>query len=129
MQLNVLLSSWHSGPLPPAHVLEGYNRVVPDGAERVFRMAEKSLDHQVTIESKLADGSILLAKRAQVWAGVIAILGFLLAGYLAHEGTSGWAFAVAALDVSAIVGYFLGARYITSRPPPQPPPGSGDEAQ
>lgn len=39
-----------SGPLPPPLVLKQYDELVPGSAERVIQMAEKSLDHQMSVQ-------------------------------------------------------------------------------
>src|SRR5882757_310595 len=44
--------SWR-GPLPPPDILKGYNDAVPDGAERILRMAEKQSQHRMDMEKKV----------------------------------------------------------------------------
>ncbi len=44
--------SWE-GPLPPPAALKGYNDVVPDGAERLFRMAEKEQEARINKDKSL----------------------------------------------------------------------------
>src|SRR5215210_3890272 len=53
-----------SGPIPPPAVLERLDRVVPGGAERVLRMAEKEQAHRIAYER---EG--LAASKADAWRG------------------------------------------------------------
>jgi uncharacterized membrane protein len=39
----LMAQSW-KGPLPPPEVLKGYNEAIPDGAERILKMAENQLE-------------------------------------------------------------------------------------
>ena len=50
LSLTVTSVSIRSGPLPPAEEMEAYNRLIPDGGNRVLTMAEKQLDHRIEIE-------------------------------------------------------------------------------
>ena len=52
-----------SGPLPPPGVLEGYERVLPGSAERIFTMAEKQLEHRLHLEKVVVEGG---SKRADM---------------------------------------------------------------
>jgi len=75
-----------SGPLPPPGVLEGYERVLPGSAERIFTMAEKQFEHRLHLEKVVIEGG---AKRANmgIYAAVIVEGMFLATScYLAHLG-------------------------------------------
>ena len=66
------------GPLPPPEMLERYNHIVPNGAERILTMAESQLHHRQSLESSVVNGNVIAQKRGQVFAfvlGVIAIVG------------------------------------------------------
>jgi uncharacterized membrane protein len=39
-----------SGPVPPPEILEKYNRIVPNAAERILSMAEKQGEHRQFLE-------------------------------------------------------------------------------
>lgn len=43
-------AEFHSGPLPHPKILKEYNDLVPDAAERILQMAEKSQAHDYEIE-------------------------------------------------------------------------------
>jgi uncharacterized membrane protein len=39
-----------SGPIPPPDLLERYNQIIPEGADRILKMAEKQSAHRQKIE-------------------------------------------------------------------------------
>lgn len=41
----------HSGPLPDPESLVDYDKVIPNGADRLMKMAEKQQDHRISIEN------------------------------------------------------------------------------
>lgn len=43
----------HSGPLPDAETLIKYDSVIPEGADRIMKMAENQQNHRISIESGL----------------------------------------------------------------------------
>ena len=47
-----------SGPLPPPQILEKYNQVVPDAAERIIAMAESQSKHRQSLEVTVIDSDI-----------------------------------------------------------------------
>ncbi len=51
--MSVSLQRTHSGPLPDSHTLEEYNRIIPNGAERIMIVFEKQSDHRMELEKKL----------------------------------------------------------------------------
>ncbi len=103
----------HSGPLPAPEDIEHYNRIIPDGADRIMKMAEKSLD----ISDRGQDANInfqkedfAIQKRGQI-LGFLSILIFSgLAGYLAYLGNPGSAAALMGTGLVAIVGAFVYGR-------------------
>jgi uncharacterized membrane protein len=76
----------YSGPLPPPNVLEGFEKILPGAAERIFVMAEKQLEHRMSLEKTVIEGG---SKRADkgIYAAVIIEAMFLATScYLAHLG-------------------------------------------
>ncbi len=68
----VSVQTAYSGPIPPAQELGNYNAIVPGAAERILRMAEKNLQHQIDIEAL----DLNSARRGQIFAFLIAVLAF-----------------------------------------------------
>ena len=83
-----------SGPLPPPAILEGYNRLVPKGAERLFAWAEEEGRHQRELQetaqaAQIEDLREVRKERrrgqrfgfAIALAGIAAGVGLALAGH------------------------------------------------
>jgi len=86
LSLTVTSVSIRSGPLPPAEEMEAYNRLIPDGGNRVLTMAEKQLDHRIEIEKIAVNSQQTQGKRGQIFALIIAVLALLVAGYVTVTG-------------------------------------------
>jgi len=65
----------HIGPLPDPDTLKEYNEILPDAAERIFRMAEKSQEHYHTREKYIIENEIKKTNKGQNFALIISILG------------------------------------------------------
>jgi uncharacterized membrane protein len=72
-------ASEYAGPIPPPAMLREFNEIVPNGAERIFKMAESQAQHRQSLESHVITSD---ARRA--WGGLIAA--FILTGLLISVG-------------------------------------------
>jgi len=61
------MQQWQ-GPLPPPGALEQFDRVVPDGAARIFAMVEQEQAHRIQHETEQLRASVGDFKRGQ-WMG------------------------------------------------------------
>lgn len=84
--LNVTRSTSFRGPLPPPEHLEGYNRVVEGGAERIFRMAERQSEHRVGLEDHSVKEGLKQSGRGQWFGFVLALVLIASAVFLAVNG-------------------------------------------
>lgn len=64
----------HIGPLPAPESLELYNKTIPDGAERIMRMAENQSNHRIKIEENVINGQIKQSGRGQIFGLIIAFI-------------------------------------------------------
>ena len=80
-ETQVVSASWQ-GPIPPPAIVEGYDRIIQNGAERIMRMAEKAQD------ADIAMGSAYVAenKRGQYLGASASIVALLIAGALGAYG-------------------------------------------
>ena len=95
-----------TGPLPPPQILEQYNAAMPDGAERVFKMAEAERDHRHKRDMILIDER----KRQGKWGQVIAsvtVLAILIVAYLIN---SPWSMIGSVFGIVTIVCVLLKKR-------------------
>ena len=100
-----------SGPLPSPKILKEYNVILPDAAERIFKMAEKAQEHYETTEQKLVDFEIKKVSKGQILAFIIAITGMVGAVICAFLGqvTIGSIIGGATL-ISVVPHFFPGKR-------------------
>jgi uncharacterized membrane protein len=66
-----------SGPLPDPNILKEYNEILPDAAERIFKMAEKSQTHSHNMDEKLVDLEVKKVQKGQIFAFIIAMTGLI----------------------------------------------------
>ena len=84
-KLTIGIHSQFSGPIPPPQILEKYNKIVPNAANRILKMAEKQSAHRQYLEKELIEASIK-NERLGLWfgffIGLIAILSGVFCVYL-----------------------------------------------
>lgn len=56
---NISASIQFTGPIPPPIILEQYNRILPDAANRILAMAEREQEHRHKMQEKLIDSQVL----------------------------------------------------------------------
>lgn len=54
----VATATSYSGPIPPPDVLERFNQIIPKGAHRILKMAEKQQAHRHALETKVISSDI-----------------------------------------------------------------------
>jgi uncharacterized membrane protein len=88
----LIKSSSFEGPIPPPALLNGYNDVVKDGAERIFAMAEKQSNHRIQIEDQVIKEELKQSRLGQLFGFILGLVGMALATILAlfgHETVAG----------------------------------------
>lgn len=80
--VSLLHQEFHSGPLPSPDTLKKYNDILPDAADRIFKMAEKSQVHRENIDQQQMDivkarveSEINKINKGQNFALIIALIG------------------------------------------------------
>lgn len=96
-----------SGPIPSPQILQQYNNIIPDAAERILRMAEKQSDHRISIESKIVNSNILKSYLGIILATVIVPYGLYIAKEIAIKGNPATAALIAALDIGGLIAIAL----------------------
>lgn len=77
-----------SGPLPHPSLLEHYNRVIPNAAERILRMAEQEGEHRHLIEKTLVHAQAAQLKLGSIFAfilGMTTVVGGLVLLFLGKD--------------------------------------------
>jgi uncharacterized membrane protein len=101
-RVSMVSASLHMGPLPPADVLEKYDRIVPGSAERIIGWVETESQHRRAreIEAQAQYGSFMATQLSQAKLGLI--LGFILA--LAAMGAAVVALVTGHETAAAVIG-------------------------
>lgn len=97
---------YFSGPIPPPNLLERYNEVVSNGAERILAMAEKQSAHRESLETKVVDANLKSQRRGQTQAFIVALAVILGGIYIMAKGYSGWGFAAIITSLASLVAIF-----------------------
>lgn len=97
----------HSGPLPDTETLEGYARIIPNGAERVMAMAEREQEFRHTYTKDVARRQLNQISKGQIFAFILAILGIGGGIFLAHEGKETAGLSTIMGSLAVLVGAFI----------------------
>lgn len=110
----------HQGPLPPAHAMADYERVLPGAAERIMLMAEREQAHRHSVQEEqlsqsksLATGYLKQDSRGKWMGFTIAMLVLILACVMAVLGHEGLAVVLAGLDLVGLAAVFVVGRVLS----------------
>lgn len=107
--------SMFEGPLPPPSLLEGYERILPGSAERIFLLTEKEQTHRHLTDNEILKGNIGRDKRGQ-WMGFsITIFILIIAAYFAAQGNTLFAGTLIGIDLLGLVAVFVLGRRLTDK--------------
>lgn len=96
-----------SGPIPPPEELAAYDKIIPNGADRILAMAERQSAHRIEIERSIVISQQSLASRGQIFGLVIAMFVVSLATYAAIAGQPLFGGALAGTTVVSLVSAFI----------------------
>lgn len=99
------------GPIPPPGILAGYNNVIPNGADRVIKMAEKEQAHRHNIETTIVSKESFEKRVGLVFAFILALSVLGVSSYLLiFTEKSGYGLTVFIIELGGLVWAFLGAK-------------------
>ncbi|HEV2105647.1 MAG TPA: DUF2335 domain-containing protein [Candidatus Eisenbacteria bacterium] len=104
-----------SGPLPPPAALQRYDAIIPDGAERIMRMAELQAAHRRALEERVTGGNVAAQARGQHYALVVVLAGMIGGFTLIAFGRQSAGLAAAFVPLAAVAAVFLHARRAQGR--------------
>ena len=104
-------SSSFSGPLPHPNVLEKYNEIIPNGAERIMAMAEKQSAHREYLETRVIDGNVANQTRGSYFAFILSLVAIVGGFVLIEQGKDAEGLAAIITSVAALVGVFFYSKY------------------
>jgi uncharacterized membrane protein len=103
--------SW-AGPLPPPAILEGFNQVTENGAERIFQQWELETAHRRKMEERDFRWSVAEGFFGKTLAFIFVVLALGLAAYAVFMGANWLAAFLAAGTIASVVAAFIA----TNRP-------------
>lgn len=104
----------HSGPLPDAETLIKYNSVIPNGADRIMKMAENQQEHRMIIEKKIIFEQSSQSKLGQWFGLIIGMVGIGCGTFLAYSGETTVGGIIAGGTVVSLVSVFVIGKKIQS---------------
>lgn len=85
---SIIAQSFHEGPLPDPDTFKRYNEGVSDAAERILKMTETTLEHEIKKESRILDNEYKKVRIGQSFAFfsfIIGVLGAVICALTGHE--------------------------------------------
>ncbi|WP_257657658.1 DUF2335 domain-containing protein [Parapedobacter lycopersici] len=97
----------HSGPLPDAETLREYSEIIPDGAERIMRMAEKEQTFRHDHHREIVRRGLNQSSTGQILGFILCVL--LITGgiYLAINGNDLLGFAAIIVPAATLASAFI----------------------
>jgi uncharacterized membrane protein len=99
-----------TGPLPVPSELAAYNSIIPDGADRIMKMAEVQSNHRIEIENIVVKSQQNQALRGQIFGLIIGLTGLSLATYAAVVGQPWFGGTIGSATLVSLVSAFLVAK-------------------
>lgn len=108
-------TSIYSGPIPSPEMLDAYNSVMPNGADRIMKMAEAQAEHRMELEKVTVTSQNKQGERGQIFA-LISVLALVAAGIWAIScGQTGIAITIFGTTVLGMGGVFAYGKYAMRR--------------
>lgn len=98
------------GPIPPPDLLRQYNEIIPDGANRIVRMAENQSGHRIELETTVIKGDNKRANWGLITGFTIGVLIIVLSFILIREGHDTAGTILGSIDLVGLVGVFVFGR-------------------
>jgi len=97
----------YRGVIPSPDDLRKYNEIIPNGADRLTKMAEEQSAHRQNMESKVIRWQIFQSISGQWMAFIIAIFAYTLTYLLANSGNTEVACILASTTIVGLVSVFI----------------------
>jgi len=101
-------TSVYSGPIPSPGMLDEFNKVMPNGADRVMRMAEEQSQHRMRLETATVTSQNKQGERGQYFA-IASVMALIFAGvavcYLGCPVVGGTIFGTTVVGIGGVFIY------------------------
>lgn len=105
----------YQAPLPPPHMLEQYERVLPGVSERLVTQMESQTAHRQGLENRTINANIRNEKRGQLYAFILSALAILGAFYLIAAGKDRYGIYIFITTFASLVTIFVVGKVQQSR--------------
>jgi uncharacterized membrane protein len=99
--------SHFSGPLPPPEIIKEYDKIVKNGAERIFQMAEKEQSHAIHLENYITKKRLAQIDRGSFFSFTLGLAGIISSAYLATLGHDWLAGIIATTTIGSLACAFI----------------------
>jgi len=97
----------HQGPIPCPDDLAEYNKIIPNGADRIMQMAEKQQHHRMELENIVVKCQQKQSLRGQTFGLILGITGLLTAAFLGFTGHETIGSIIGGSTVISLVSVFV----------------------
>ncbi len=97
----------HSGPLPSAEELKKYDKIIPNGADRIMKMAELQQGHRIEMEKTVITSQMKQSGKGQNFGLFIGLAGLLVTFGLAYIGSETVASIVGGATIISLTSVFV----------------------
>lgn len=104
---SISVTMMHSGPLPDPYTLNAYDEIIPNGADRIMKMAERQQEHRMGIEKKAIGRQSAQSLIGQIFGFLIGVAGIGCGTFLAYSGHSTVGSIIAGGTVVSLVSVFV----------------------
>jgi uncharacterized membrane protein len=105
----------YSGPVPHPEMLARYETIVPGSAERLISMAERSMAHQISMESTMLTKANAQTDRGQHYGLAVALTGLIGAFTLVLCGHDAAGGVLGGTTLLGMVGVFVTGKVMETR--------------
>lgn len=98
------------GPIPPPDLLRQYGEIIPNGADRIVKMAEAQSAHRIELESTVIHGDDRRANWGLVTGFTIGVVIIVLSFFLILYGHDVSGTVLGSIDLVSLVGVFVYGR-------------------
>lgn len=97
----------HSGPLPSPEILHAYNQIIPNGADRIMKLAENQREHRSKLELMVVSRQFNQSSTGQ-WIGAgIVVVSLGAAVYLAMNDKTAIAAIIVGINLVSMAVVFV----------------------
>jgi uncharacterized membrane protein len=99
-----------SGPIPSPEMLAEYGRIIPDGPERILRMAEAQSEHRRALETSVVTSQNRQSEKGQLYAFILALVFAGVGVWMASIGQFAIAGGIFTVTIGGLVTTFVMGR-------------------